>query len=174
PGQGVEGRLGEAAMSLGLQIGIGPASTSTPVVKVQTPRIGLYHAWGGNMDEGWTRWILEQFEFPYTSVHDADLRAANLRAKYDVIVLPDATYDQMRNGLAPGSMPPEYTGGMTARGVASLYEFTAAGGTLVAMDRAAELPLTTFGLPVRNVAANLPESTFYVPGTVLRIKVDPT
>src|SRR5947208_5221446 len=78
----------------------------------------------------------------------------------------------MLNGLAPGSMPPEYTGGMTPRGVANLYEFTASGGTLVAMDRAADLPLTTFGLPVRNVTANVPESTLYVPGTILRIKVD--
>ena len=69
-------------------------------------------------------------------------------------------------------MPPQYTGGMTARGVASLYDFTAGGGTLVAVDRAAELPLTTFGLPIRNVTANLTESSFYVPGTILRIKVD--
>src|SRR5205823_6378655 len=170
---GIEDRLKTIAGELGLQIGTGPAQLPS-VSRVKAPRIGLYHTWGGNMDEGWTRWILEQFEFPYTSIHDADLRAGNLRASYDVIVLPDATYDQMLNGLAPGSMPPDYTGGMTPRGVANLYEFTAGGGTLVAMDRAADLPLTTFGLPVRNVTANVSESTLYVPGTILRIRVDAT
>jgi len=118
---GSEERLKAIAGELGLQIGAGPAQLPS-VSRVKAPRIGLYHAWGGNMDEGWTRWILEQFEFPYTSIHDADLRSGNLRASYDVIVLPDATYEQMMNGLAPGSMPPQYTGGMTARGVASLEQ----------------------------------------------------
>src|SRR5262249_3035168 len=56
----------------------------------------------------------------------------------------------------------------------NLYEFTASGGTLVAMDRAAELPLTTFGLPLRNVTATAGESDFYVPGSILRLIVDPT
>ena len=125
------------------------------------------------MDEGWTRWLLEQFEFPYTSAFDRDIRAGNLRAKFDVIVLPDATYDQMLNGMPPGSMPDVYTGGMTARGVSNLYEFTAAGGTLVAMDRAAELPLTTFGLPLRNVTAGVSETdgvrTLRRPGELERL-----
>jgi hypothetical protein len=126
------------------------------------------------MDEGWTRWLLEQFEFPYASVFDRDVRAGNLRARFDVILLPDATYDQMLNGQAPGTMPEPYTGGMTARGVSNLYEFVTAGGTLVAMDRAAELPLTVFGLPIRNVASGNREDDFYIPGSILRIRVDPS
>ncbi|HMF96108.1 MAG TPA: M14 family metallopeptidase [Vicinamibacterales bacterium] len=159
--------------------GVGPAfdtgrSGVRPPRRVRAPRIGLYHGWGGNMDEGWTRWLLEQFEFAYTSLFDRDVRAGNLRAKFDVILLPDATYDQMLNGMAPGSMPEAYTGGMTARGVANLYEFVTQGGTLVAMDRASELPLTTFGLPVRNVTAGLRDTDFYIPGSILRITVDPT
>jgi Zinc carboxypeptidase len=142
--------------------------------RVRAPRIGLYHGWGGNMDEGWTRWLLEQFEYPYTSMFDRDVRAGNLRAKFDVILLPDATYDQMLNGMAPGSMPDAYTGGMTARGVSNLYEFVTQGGTLVTMDRAAELPLTTFGLPIRNVTAGVRDTDFYIPGSILKITVDPT
>jgi hypothetical protein len=169
------GTLADAATTLGLIVGVGPTVPSGPPrSRVRAPRIGLYHGWGGNMDEGWTRWLLEQFEFPYTSLFDRDVRAGNLRAKFDVILLPDATYDQMLNGMAQGSMPDAYTGGMTARGVSNLYEFTAAGGTLVAMDRAGELPLTTFGLPIRNVAAGVRDTDFYVPGSLLRISVDPS
>src|SRR4051812_46798401 len=92
-----------------------------------------------------------------------DVRAGSLRARFDVIVLPDATYDQMLNGMAPGSMPDPYTGGMTARGVANVREFVSSGGTLVAMDRAAELPITTFGLPITNVTSGVPNTDFYIP-----------
>jgi len=161
------------ATSLGLKIGVAPADAGD-TLRIKQPRVGLYHGWGGNMDEGWTRWLLEQFEFPYTSVFDRDLRAGNLRARFDVILLPDATYDQMLNGQAPGTMPDAYTGGMTSRGVANLYEFVSSGGTLVTMDRAAELPLTTFGLPIRNVAAGVREGDFYIPGSILKIRVDTT
>jgi zinc carboxypeptidase len=152
----------------------GVASSAGGARRLHAPRIGLYHGWGGNMDEGWTRWLLEQFEFPYAGLFDRDVRAGNLRARFDVILLPDATYDQMLNGMPPGSMPDAYTGGMTARGVSNLYEFVAQGGTLVAMDRAAELPLTTFGLPIRNVTAGARDADFYVPGSILRVTVDPT
>src|SRR5262245_36554347 len=127
------------------------------------------------MDEGWTRWVLEQFEFPYTSLFDRDVRAGVLRARFDVILLPDATYDSMLNGETAGTLPDPYTGGMTTRGIASLREFVSAGGTLVAMDRAAELPIAAFGLPVRDVAAaGARAADFYVPGSILRIRVDPS
>lgn len=173
PGTGTEARLVEAARELGLSVQTVDQPPAGDVLKLKPPRIGLYHAWGGNMDEGWTRWILEKFEFPYTSIYDKDVRAGALRAKFDVIVLPDASYQSMLTGLAPGSMPEEYVGGMTLRGVANLYDFVASGGTLVAMDSAAELPIAAFGLPLRNVTANQQESQFFIPGTLLRVKVDP-
>jgi hypothetical protein len=139
----------------------------------RAPRVGVYHAWGGNMDEGWTRWVLEQFEFPFTSVFDRDVRAGNLRARFDVILLPDATYDQMLHGMPSGSLPDAYTGGMTAAGMQNLKAFVEAGGTLVGMDRAADLPLHVFDLPIRNVTAQVGDADFYVPGSILRIDVDP-
>jgi hypothetical protein len=142
-------------------------------VLTKAPRLGVYHAWGGNMDEGWTRWILEQFEFPYASVFDRDIRAGRLHDRFDVILLPDASYEQMLNGLAPGSMPDAYTGGMTAQGLQHLREFVSAGGTLVGMDRAADLPLHVFDLPIRNVTDGASPSDFYIPGSILRIKLDP-
>jgi len=173
PRAGTAARLAQDAKSLGVTYAA-MSEMPTGLTPVRASRIGLYHGWGGNMDEGWTRWLLEQFEFPYTSVFDRDVRAGGLRTKFDVILLPDATYDQMLNGMPPGSMPDAYTGGMTARGVSNLYEFTAAGGTLVAMDRAAELPLTTFGLPIRNVTAGVRDSDFYIPGSILKLTVDPS
>ncbi len=113
--------------------------------------------------------MIEQFEFPYTSLYDADVRAGGLRARFDVIVLPEASLSQMMGGLDEGTMPEEYTGGMTPRGVFHLYEFTSEGGTLVAMDGASELPVESFGLHVRNVTADEPDTKFFIPGTILKI-----
>lgn len=169
-GAGTRAHLDTAARELGLRVRSLDAAPSD-LVAIRPPRIGVYHAWGGNSDEGWTRWVLEQFEFPYTSIHDSDVRAGELKSRFDVIVLPEASLSSMISGLAEGTMPPEYTGGMTPKGVFNLYQFTASGGTLVAMDAATELPISAFGIPVRNVTANQPESRFYIPGTILKIHV---
>jgi hypothetical protein len=173
-GQGTHARVEQAAKALGLQIAALDSNPAGEMMRVKAPRVGLYNAWGGNMDEGWTRWVLEQYEFPYTTVRDKDLRAGNLRARFDVILLPDSTYESMVSGLAPGSMPDEYVGGMTPRGVTNLLQFTSDGGTLVAQDGASELPLTIMGLPVRNSVASLRNNEFYIPGTLLRLTVNNT
>jgi hypothetical protein len=164
-------RITSVARELGLQVK-SAARPSADLFKMKQARVGLYQAWGGNIDEGWTRWLLEQFEFPYTTMHDTDIRDGNLESRFDVIVLPDATYDNMLLGLPAGSMPPEFTGGMTAPGVSHLYSFVSHGGVLVCMDSASELPLTAFGLPLRNVLNGRPASEFYVPGTLVRIHLD--
>jgi hypothetical protein len=152
-------------------VDVAPAAVST----MKVPRIGLYHGWGGNSDEGWTRYVLEAFSFGYQQVHDSDVRSGGLAAKYDVIVLPDSTYARMRDGLKAGSIPPEYAGGMTAAGVQNLREFVAAGGTVVAMNDAAELPIKAFGLPVTDVTDGLPSTKYYSPGSVVStlVQADP-
>ena len=172
PDQGTHARVTDAATRLGLHIVALDVTPTTPRVAVKAPRVGLYSAWGGNMDEGWTRWILEQYEFRYSTIRDADIRAGDLRTRFDVIVLPDATYASMMSGQAPGTMPAEMVGGMSPRGVQHLYTFVADGGTLVTLDTAAELPLATFGLPIRNPLTGLRNSEFFIPGTLLRVRID--
>jgi hypothetical protein len=166
-GQGTKARVTAQAKSLGLQV----ASVATEpenTLALSQPRIGLYHGWGGNSDEGWTRYVLEQFKFPYGQIHDADVRAGALNDKYDVIVLPDASYNSMLNGERPGSLPPEYTGGMTAAGVANLKEFVNNGGTLVTVNDAAQLPIRAFdNFPVTDVTEGVPSTDYYSPGSVV-------
>ena len=165
------GQLETIAKELGLSV-MALGSAPGDLVEIRAPRIGMYRAWGGNMDEGWTRWVLEQFEFPYTNFRDEDAKAGNLESRFDVIVLPDATMASMIRGLDEGTMPAEYTGGMTAEGAYNIYRFAAAGGTLVAMDTATELPLTLFGLHVRDITKDQDDSEFFVPGTILNLEVD--
>ncbi|HVS66257.1 MAG TPA: M14 metallopeptidase family protein [Thermoanaerobaculia bacterium] len=142
------------------------------IVELRTPRLGVYHAWGGNIDEGWTRWVLEQFEFRYERVHDADVRAGELAERFDVILLPDASLASMHRGLDADLMPAPYAGGMTSRGLFHLLEFVDSGGTLVALDSASELPLTLLDLEIRNVTERRSSDSFFVPGTILRLAVD--
>ena len=64
--------------------------------EVKRPRIGLYKSWMADIDEGWTRWLLEQFGFAYTSLRNADIQAGNLRARFDSIVFADEAPERDR------------------------------------------------------------------------------
>lgn len=156
------------------------------MLALKVPRVGLYQSYVASMDEGWTRYIFDKsLGLDYTTLHDADIRAGNLRAKFDTVILPDSTARQMVEGHPKGEMADEFAGGLGAEGVAALKAFAEAGGTLVAFNNATEL-LTQMGAPVKNVLAGLgsrrggggnrgPESAqFYCPGAILDAKVDQT
>ena len=103
-----------------------------------------------NMDEGWTRLLLEQYEFPYTSLHNAELRAGQLRDRFDCIVFPSMTTTQILEGQARDATEPQFTGGIGEEGVLRLQEFVAAGGSLVCIDDSCPLPIKYFSIPVRD------------------------
>jgi hypothetical protein len=136
--------------------------------------IGIYKSWTSNMDEGWTRYIFDSFNVPYNSVHDAALRQEDLSAKYEAIILPSQRAREIIEGNLPGTYPEEFTGGISAAGVAKLKGFVEAGGTLICFDAACELPLKQFNLPLRNALQGLQSSDFYCPGSVLSLDVDNT
>lgn len=140
--------------------------------EIRRPRIALYKSWIPNMDEGWTRWLLEQFGFAYTSLHNADLEAGGLRARFDVIVFPDQAANAMENGYSATAMPAEYTGGLGAQGDAALKEFANAGGTLVFLNDAGEYATSRLGVAARNVAGRGNSSEFYSPGELLNARLD--
>jgi hypothetical protein len=140
--------------------------------ELKRPRIGLYKSWMADIDEGWTRWLLEQFGFAYTSLRNADFQTGDLRARFDVIVVADESAAAITNGHRPGSMPAEYTGGLGPKGADALRAFARAGGTLVFLNRASEYGVTTLGLKARNVVAGVPSQDFYSPGSLLNVKLD--
>ena len=69
-----------------------PAVQSRPATK-QSPfkpvRIGLWDRYGGSMPSGWTRWLLERFEFPFQVVFPPELDKGGLREKFDVLIFVD-------------------------------------------------------------------------------------
>ncbi len=63
-----------------------PPGIST--IKLKKMRVALADQYGGSMPSGWTRFLLEQFEFPFEVVYPKGVDAGNLASKYDVIVFP--------------------------------------------------------------------------------------
>ena len=146
---------------------------NTETVEVKPVRLGMYKSWISSTDEGWTRLILEKFEFPYTSLHDADIRAGDLNANYDVIIIPDTWSPEIViDGYAKGTMPPKYVGGITAAGVRNLKLFVENGGTLVFLNSACNLATEHFGVPVRNVLRKVKSEEFICTGSILRMEFD--
>ncbi len=139
---------------------------------LKTPRIGLYKSWSASINEGWTRWILEQWEFPYQSLHDKEVREGKLTEKFDVIILPDQSSSAIINGIPPGRYPSEYCGGMGKSGVENLKQWVYSGGTLIALNSASQLPIEHFWLPVRNSLEGVPRNKFAAPGSILKVVLD--
>jgi hypothetical protein len=139
---------------------------------VKRPRIGLYKAWIPSMDEGWTRWLFEQFGFEYTSLRNADIQAGNLHDKYDVIVFPDEQANGIRRGYAAASMPAEYTGGLGDAGKAALQQFASTGGTLIFLNKSTAYAIADLEVKAKNVLAGASNRDFYSPGSLLNVKLD--
>ena len=124
------------------------------------------------MDEGWTRYVLEQFDVPYTTIENKDVRGGNLRSRFDTIILADQEAESIVNGHAAGTMPPEYAGGIGFEGVTALRAFVESGGTLVTIDGASTLPIRYFNIPVSDALDGVRNTEFYCPGSLLKLKID--
>jgi hypothetical protein len=110
----VEGTPREDLEKLGVEFGVfftGLDAMPAGVKPIRSPRIALYRSYRANMDEGWTRWVLEQYGFAYTTVKNADLRSGDL-SKFDVLLFADEADTTILNGAAAGTMPPDLVGGI--------------------------------------------------------------
>ncbi|HEV2490082.1 MAG TPA: M14 metallopeptidase family protein [Candidatus Acidoferrales bacterium] len=163
-------RMGEIAKNNSLVI---HAAERAPqeLISTKKPRVGLYRSWTPNIDEGWTRWILEKYGFAPITLHNGDIQASHLQDEFDAIILPDEGPNQILNGFSAGSVPGEYVGGVGETGVAALREFVQEGGTLIAFNNASLFAIEQLGLPVTNVLAGLKQDEFYCSGSLLRVEL---
>lgn len=143
-----------------------------PILERQ--RVGMFQAYGGNMDEGWTRLVLERFGFPYTTLKADDIAGSNLARSYDVIILPEDQLSSMRgDNVDEDEIPPGYREGFGSEGVDALEAFVEAGGRLVTFGGAGELPIEEFDdFPVVDVVDGMPNTEFWAHGSTLRVNVD--
>ena len=166
--------------------------------KLKPIRIGLYDSYGGNMPSGWTRWLFEQYEFPFTVVYPQTLDAGDLKSKFDVLVFTDGAYRRPGSGgrggggggfggpIDPESIPEDYrgwTGSITPdKTIPQLRRFVEAGGSIVTVGSSTSMA-ELFGLPVKDYLTEmgpdgheraLPREKFYIPGSLLKANIDNT
>ncbi len=149
-------------------------------IKIKKPIIGIYQSYVPSIDEGWTRWVLDHFEFSYTVLHNSDFKNKKLSKKFDVIIFPDMTRSIIVDGKYSRPRPyynpnthPNFKGGIGKTGIQTLKDFVKAGGTLILLDSATEIGIQDFSLPLTNKLKNLDKDKFYCPGSILKIEIDP-
>jgi hypothetical protein len=157
--------------------------------RIPRVRIGLYDQYGGLMPSGWTRWIFEQYEFPFEMVYPQTLDAGNLKSKFDVLVFPDGAMRGAggarggggggRGGAAtdPQTIPEEYRGWLGRitedKTIPQIKQFVESGGAVVAVGSSTSMA-ELLGVHVSNALAGLSRDKFYIPGSLMRAHIDNT
>ncbi|WP_461131469.1 M14 family metallopeptidase [Spirosoma aerophilum] len=147
------------------------ANTAGATVK---PRIAVYKPWTASMDEGWTHWVLEQFEVPFVNITNTDVLAGDLSDRFDVILIASDRPRNIKDGFAKGLVPPAYEGGLGELGASNLSNFVSQGGTLVCLNTSSDYAIEALHLPVKNVVAGVNSKDFFTGGSLLEIETDAT
>ncbi|MFC2166827.1 M14 metallopeptidase family protein [Acidobacteriota bacterium] len=159
--------LTDIASKTGLIFRGGNVSVELKPIKI--PRIALYKSWSASMDAGWISYIFDQHEIPFHALTDIEIRAGNLRDRFDVIILPDQSSSSIINGHRKGTMPAGYVGGITKDGAENLKVFVNNGGTLVCNKSSTGFAIDEFSLPIKNVLEGIRSDTFNCPGSILKV-----
>ena len=185
--------LQKGAREFGIVIHAVAKAPSGEAFKIQPVRIGLYDQYGGMMPSGWTRWLFEQFEFPFEIVYPTTLDAGNLKSKFDVLVFADGAMRRGTTGRGAGgggrgggpdptNIPEEYRASIgritEEKTMPEIKKFVESGGAIVTVGSSTTMA-DLLGVPVSNHlvdASNkpLPRDQFYIPGSLMRSTIDNT
>ncbi len=191
--------LDECAKSWGVPAYAMAKVPAGEALKLKPIHIGVVDNYGGSMPSGWTKWLFEQYDFPFEVVYPPALDAGDLHSKFDVIVFPDGAMrlgasgfggrgggggGGGRGGRGGAEVPEEYRaeiGSITAdRTVPQLRKFVESGGSIVTIGSSTSVA-ESLGLPVKSFLTemgadgkehNLPREKFYIPGSLLRMNID--
>jgi hypothetical protein len=187
--------LAKAAKEFGVDVfGVAKAPAGE-AMKLKPIRIGLYDQYGGLMPAGWTKWLFEQYEFPFEVVYPQTLDAGELKSKFDVLVFTDGA--MRRGGLGgrggggggfgqqtPESIPDEYKGWVGRisedKTIPQIKKFVESGGSVVTIGSSTSMG-ELLGVPVKDYLTekgpdgkdrSLPREKFYIPGSLLKTNID--
>jgi hypothetical protein len=149
---------------------------ATPMKK---PRIGLFQPWSGSMDEGWTRWLLEQYGFEFLVLRPEDFRTP-LGNRVDVVILAEDARIPIEGGAPAGGargggarvVRPEYAYALTAADLQAFEAFIRGGGTLVCINGATRWAIQQLKLPVKNAVEGLKPEDFFLRGSIVEVRPD--
>ena len=171
--------MAELASELRLPVRALAAAPEVEHLTATPAKVGLYKPWVASMDEGWTRFLLEKYEFPHVNLNNDDLKGGKVPSEIDVLLFPNVSKSIIEDGKPTGPqarffspLPPEYSGGIGSEGGDGIVEFVRAGGTVVGLDSSTEYLIGLFELPVRNVLDEVAREEFDCPGSMLRMLID--
>ena len=175
------------ATSLGIPVDGLSSRPSAAAYQLAPVRIGLWDRYGGSMPSGWTRWLFEQFEFPYERVFPQELDAGGLDDKFDALVfvtdaIPAEDVEPTGRNVQPeaGAVPREYRdhlGYVTVENtVPQIERYLQEGNTVLTIGTSTILA-SHLGLPISNHLVDgagdpLPTEEFFIPGSVVHARVD--
>lgn len=175
-----------AVRELGLNAHAAARAPGGERIALKPVRVGLVDRYGGSMASGWTRWMLEQFEYPFEVIYPQRLDAGDLAKDFDVLVFAsdmipaDLSASAQRDQPAPETIPAEYRGWLghitAEKTVPQIDAFVRGGGSVVTIGSAHRLA-AALGAPVQDVLTTadgkpLASTDFFIPGAVLKTEVD--
>ena len=139
---------------------------------MRLPRLGMLRGYLGSIDEGWTRYLLERFDFPQESIDGARIKAGGLKKDFDAIILPSFRGEMLISGQSDEDYPPDFRGGIGEEGVKAIDEFVRNGGTLICLTGTCRTVIEKLELPVVDVLKDVDRSEFSIPGSLVRLIPD--
>ena len=161
------------ANSYGLEVTGLSSKPDIALIKIHSPKVGLYKSWVSNMDEGWTRFVMDEYAFETDTLHDRDIQTADL-SQYDVLILPSQRVKSLLHGHSTLEMPEKFTGGLGLEGALALSNYVKNGGTLMAFDEASNYVIEQFGLPLKDATEGADSKDFFIPGSLIKTGIDTT
>ncbi|PYR90399.1 MAG: hypothetical protein DMF84_21030 [Acidobacteria bacterium] len=176
-----------AAEDLGLTAAALTALPSVATHDADLPRIAIYTAWNATQEVGWVRYTFDKFGIPFDLIYKERVKKGNLRADYDVIVMPTQQANRQAVFAPPAARPvpyqrsgkykflgmygesPDISGGMGGEGVDAFAKFLDAGGTLITMGEASRFP-AELGF-ARTVDVSSTSSQFYAPRPLVNAEI---
>jgi len=174
------------------QFGLTAASlASLPAVSMHDadlPRVAIYSSWGNTQEIGWYRHAFDQFGIPFDLIFKERVKQGNLRAAYDVIVMPTQQANRQAVFAPPAARPvpyvktdkykflgdygssPDITGGMGGEGVDAFAKFLEGGGTLICTGGAVQFP-TELGMARTVSASDSTTPAFYAPRPLINAEI---
>ena len=182
-------RVRKEIESLGLVATAVATAPQVETVDVDLPRLAIFTTWSNTEKVGWVRLAFDRWEIPFDLIHKDHVKQGNLRARYDVIVMPhqgtsgkSIVYEQPKLSKPLGyrrndrfksfgmySETDDVRGGMGLEGAAELARFVEGGGVLLTFGVASFFP-AEFGL-TRSVDAQTPSGNWYAPGPYVQAEI---
>ncbi|MCX6170360.1 MAG: M14 family metallopeptidase [Ignavibacteriales bacterium] len=174
--------MAQFANELHLKISSVEFKDQSKLKEIKKVRVGLYQPYTASMDEGWTRLLLENYQFDFKTILNKDFKNKKIKENFDVIIIPDLSGDIIKTGKPTGDnarfyrpKPPEFEGGIEKEGVDNLKNFVEKdGGFVITLGQACNFAIEDLGLKVTNVLKTVKSDDFYCPGSLVRINVDNT